>query len=170
MNAVSAGFTIEGVLLLMGLQARTGELLLESGNNIGSILFHEGRILQAFSPYTRAIGDLLVEEGVLSDAELIEVLRLQKRESYQPVGSLLMRAGKVSFEVVEMMVHEQIREAVEVFRKWNGISFSFVVREVTPFDKIHLPVHEFIDYAIIQAALDAANRMLSLKSGLHPLA
>lgn len=170
MNAASAGFTIEGVLLLMGLQARTGELVLESGNNIGSILFHEGRILQAFSPYTRAIGDLLVEGGVLSDAELIEVLRLQKRVPQQPVGSLLMRAGKVSFEVVEMMVHQQIREALDVFRKWDGISFSFVAREVTPFDKIHLPVHEFIDDATIQAALDAASRMLSLKSGLHPLA
>lgn len=168
MKTRSDGFNIEGVLLLIGLQARTGELVLESGNNIGSVFFHEGRILQAFSPYTRAIGDLLVEEGVLNDAELIEVLRLQKSEPHQPVGSLLMRAGKVSFEVVEMMVHEQIREAMGVFRKWDRISFSFVDKEVIPFDTIHLPVYEFIDVSTIQAALEAAKRMLSFKNNPLP--
>lgn len=61
MNAHSSGFKLNDALLLIGLEGRTGELVVESGNNIGSLIFHEGKILLAFSPYTRAIGDLLVE-------------------------------------------------------------------------------------------------------------
>lgn len=79
MNCVFSGFSFQDVLLLVGATARSGELVLESGNNIGSIIFHSGRILQAFSPYSRAIGDLLVDEAIISDAELIEMLQEQKK-------------------------------------------------------------------------------------------
>lgn len=164
MDGEFSGFTIEGVLMLVELQERTGELVLESGNNIGSMLFHKGRILQACSPYTRAIGDLLVEEGVLSDGELIDVLKLQRKQPYQPVGSLLMRIGKVSFEVVEMMVHEQIRHAVDVFRKWDRLCFSFVDKEIEPFDTIHLPVYEFIEMETLKTAQAAVNKMIVQKN------
>lgn len=165
MDTRSGGFTIESVLMLVGIEQRTGELVLESGNNIGSMLFHRGRILQAFSPYTRAIGDLLVEDGVLTDSELIEVLRVQKREPYQPVGSLLMRAGRVSFEMIEMMVHEQIRHAVNVFKKWERISISFVDKNISPYDTIHMPVYEFIENESLKAAVEALNQMINLKNG-----
>jgi hypothetical protein len=60
------------------MQHRTGELTLESGNNIGTILLYKGDILQAFSPYSRAIGDLLVEVGLIIETELIDTLKLQK--------------------------------------------------------------------------------------------
>lgn len=168
MDGKTSGFSIEGILLLLGLEKRTGELVMESGNNIGSMLFHEGKILQAFSPYTRALGDLLVDDGVLTDTELIEVLKLQKSEPDRPVGSMLMRAGKVGFEIVEMMVHEQIRQAVSVFSKWNEICFSFIDKDIQPFDTIHLTVHEFVNPETLESALDSLKRMITLKSEQAP--
>ncbi|HEY6010019.1 MAG TPA: DUF4388 domain-containing protein, partial [Nitrospirota bacterium] len=98
------GFALTDVLLLMGMQARSGELVIESGNSIGSILFHQGTILQAFSPYSRAIGDLLVEKGLISEDELLETLKQQNKNAYAPLGALLIRAGKVTIEVVEQLV------------------------------------------------------------------
>ncbi len=164
----NSGFSIESVLLLIGLQARTGELIIESGNSIGSMIFHDGKILQSFSPYARAIGDLLVEGGALTEAELMAVLKTQKDEEYSPVGFLLMKAGKVSFEVIEMMVHEQIRQAVKVFKTWKDLSFSFAGKDVDPFDTIHLPVYEFIEIKTLKAAMDSLSRMVRAKDESAP--
>ena len=104
MNAETSGFALQDILLLIGIEGRTGELVVESGNNIGTLLFHEGKILLAFSPYTRAIGDLLVEQGVLTDAELLDVLKQQMTGPHTPVGTLLLKTGRVTFSVIENMV------------------------------------------------------------------
>lgn len=112
MNCELTGLLLQGVLLFIAVKTRTGELILESGNNIGSIIFHQGTILHAFSPYSQAIGDLLVEGGIITEAELFEK---QKKDPSSPIGDLFIRTGKVPFEVIEMMVHKQIRQAVKEF-------------------------------------------------------
>ena len=166
----NSGFTIEGILLVIGLQARTGELIIESGNSIGSMIFHDGKILQSFSPYARAIGDLLVEGGAVTEVELLEILDAQKNKGYSPVGFMLMKAGKVSFEVIEMMVHEQIRDAVKVFKAWKDLSFSFVDKVIDPFDAIHLPVFEFIESKTLRTAMDSLSYMIQVKDESTPKA
>jgi len=144
MKANTSGFSLNDILLLVGMQGRTGELVLEAGNNIGTMLFNKGRILQAFSPYSRAIGDLLVEGGIIDDSELMELLKQQKNSAYAPLGSLLLKTGKVTFEVIEMMVQEQIRTAIKEFQSWNGPQYSFQDKDIQPYDRVHVTVHEFI--------------------------
>jgi hypothetical protein len=153
MNVNSSGFTLYDALLMIGLAGRTGELVVESGNNISSLFFHEGRILLAFSPYTRAIGDLLVEQEVLTDAELLDVLKQQMTGPHTPVGSLLLKTGKVTFPIIETMVQEQIRRAIKDFSSWNPLDFNFIRKNVQPFDAIHLPVYEFIPADVVNSTL-----------------
>lgn len=138
------GFIFQHLLLLIGLTERTGELVLESGNNIGSILFYKGTITLTFSPYSRAIGDLLVDDGVITEAELLEMLQLQKREANAPIGGMFLKTGKVTFNVIESMVHEQIRTAIKEFSSWPKLHATFIQKELVPFDSIHLRVHEFL--------------------------
>jgi hypothetical protein len=152
MNNGITGFNVPDILLLIAMQGLTGELELESGNNIGSMLFYEGRILHALSPYSRAIGDLLVEDGLVTEAELIDTLKLQKTQTHTPLGCLFLHSGRVSFEIIEMMVHAQIREAVKEFLSWDRLSFGFVKKEIQPYDKINLLVHEFIPPAVLASA------------------
>lgn len=147
------------IILLLGMEGRTGELVVESGNNIGTLLFHEGTILLAFSPYTRALGDLLVEQGVLTDAELLDVLKQQMTGPHTPVGTLLLKTGKVTFNIIENMVKEQIRQAVKDFSAWKPLDFNFVRKDVRPFDSIHLPVYEFLPSGVAQTALVFAAEM-----------
>ncbi len=139
-----SGFGVQDILLLAGMKGLTGELVIESGNNIGSILFSQGNIVRAFSPYSRAIGDLLVENGLITDEELLATLHEQKQAGDIPIGSMFVKTGKVGFETIERMIHEQIRQAVGDFISWRGLDVSFVDKEVIPVDAIHLPVHEFI--------------------------
>jgi len=153
MKIDSTGFTLQDVVLLIGMQARTGELILEADNNIGTILFHNGNVLQTSSPYSRAIGDLLVEEGLISDTDLIETLLHQKKNPVSPLGSLLIKTGKVTFDLIETKVHEQMRHAVKEFQSWKGLTFSFVPKDIQPHDKIHLTAHEFISPEILTSAI-----------------
>jgi len=147
-----AGFGFQDLLLITGLKSLTGELVIESGNNIGSMIFQHGKILQAFSPYCRAIGDVLVDKGMLTEEELLQTLHEQKQTGLLPIGSMLVQAGKVDFETIELMVHEQIRQAVRDFLSWQKLNVSFVEKDVTPVDSIHLPVHEFIAPDTLHAA------------------
>lgn len=152
MNNSISGFNVPDILLLIAMQGLTGELELESGNNIGCMLFYQGRILHALSPYSRAIGDLLVEDSLVTEAELIDMLKLQKTQTYKPLGSLFLHSGRVSFEIIEMMVHAQIREAVKEFLSWERLTFGFVKKEIQPYDKINMLVHEFIPPAVLTSA------------------
>lgn len=167
MNAAQSGFKLQDILLLIGLEGRTGELVVESGNNIGSLIFSEGRILLAFSPYTRAIGDLLVEKGLLTDSELLDVLKQQMTGPHTPVGALLLKTGKVTFPMIESMVQEQIRASVKDFISWNPLDYTFVNKAVTPFDSIHLPVYEFIPPEMLPSILAFTSRLASVIG--HPV-
>jgi hypothetical protein len=152
MKTNTLALTLSDALFILGMHSRTGELVVESGNNIGTLLLHEGKILQAFSPYSRAIGDLLVEDGLVSENELMETLKLQKKNENIPLGALLLKTGKVTFEVIEMMVHEQIRQAMKEFYAWNNVNFSFTDKHIKPFDRINLSVSEFLPVSTIQSA------------------
>lgn len=154
MNKGQNGFNVYDMLLLVGVHSRTGEIVIESGNNIGSILVHGGKVLQAFSPYSRAIGDLLVEEGVITEAELLEALDLQKQKVHIPIGTLLLQTGKVTFDMIERLVSDQIRKSIADFAGWENIQFSFVQKDITPFDRIALSVLEFISPDVIKMATD----------------
>ncbi|MFA5074043.1 MAG: DUF4388 domain-containing protein [Nitrospirota bacterium] len=152
MKNESTGFCLHEIVFLIGMSGRTGELLIESGNNIGTMLFHQGNVFQAFSPYSRAIGDLLVEEGTITDIDLMETLMMQKKEPHIPIGGLLLKQGKVTFEAIEEKVHEQLRQAVKEFQSWQNLKYGFMSKNVQPFDSIHLTVHEFIPPETFQFA------------------
>lgn len=151
MNNSYQGFTLQDMFFLIGFQARTGELVVEAGNNIGSILVHEGTILNAYSPYSRAIGDLMVEDEVITEDDLFEALDRQKKNMNIPIGTLLLQTGKVTTSLIERMVHDQIRTAVKEFSGWENVQYSFIPRDVTPFDRIRLAIEEFIPQETIQA-------------------
>jgi hypothetical protein len=161
MNATKSGFSLLDILLLAGLERRTGELTIESGNNIGTILFHDGKILLAFSPYTRAIGDVLVDDGTVTDVELLKMLQQQRIGPYSPMGSLLRKSGKVTFSTIEAMVQDQIRGAISDFLSWNPVELTFVKKDVQPFDTIHMPVYEFLPTDILQSAAAFVDGMAS---------
>jgi hypothetical protein len=152
MKADVTGFSSQAILFLVGMQQSTGELTLESGNNIGTMLFHKGNILQASSPYSRAIGDLLVEDGLITDEDLLETLKLQKKDPSLPLGGLFLKTGKVALEVIERMVHEQIRQSVKEFQSWKDLSITFVDKDIHPYDRINLPTLSFITPENIKSA------------------
>jgi hypothetical protein len=82
----------------------------------------------------------------------------QKKSAVSPIGCLFLKAGRVTFEAIELMVHEQIRQSVKEFATWQKLRIGFVEKEITPYDSIHLPVNEFI----LPQTIDAARDFLSM--------
>jgi len=152
MKTTPFDITLADVLFLVGSKLRTGEIVIESGNNIGTVTIHGGKILQAISPYSRSIGDMLVDDGLINEEDLLETLKLQKQNAHIPFGGLLLKLGKVTFEVIEMMVQEQIRKAMKDFTSWTDPTFSFVDKDLKPYDRISLGVQEFIPQAFLESA------------------
>ena len=58
------------VMQFIHLGRRTGTLSLQRGSELGEITFHHGAIVGARSPASRKIGELLLEEGILEQADL----------------------------------------------------------------------------------------------------
>jgi hypothetical protein len=164
MKADLTGFSSQAIFFLVGMQQRTGELTLESGNNIGTMLFHKGNILQASSPYSRAIGDLLVEDGLITEEDLLETLMLQKKNSSSPLGGMFLKTGKVTLEVIERMVHEQIRQSIKEFESWNALNVTFVDKDIQPHDDIYLPTREFITPESLRSAANFLSPSKPIKS------
>lgn len=163
MNTTKSIFELHDLLFLIGAEARTGELVIESGNNIGSLLFHEGKILLAFSPYTKAIGDRLVEQGVINEAELIDVLKQQLARPPIPVGMILMQSGKISYSMLENLIQEQIRSAIKDFSAWKPAEFIFMKKILHPVDGIHLTVHEFLPPDLLHATRAFLSNLPSMR-------
>jgi hypothetical protein len=57
---------------------------------------------------------------------------------------------------------------VSVFSTWNEICFSFVDKDIQPFDTIHLTVHEFVNPETLKSALESLSRMITVKSEQTP--
>ena len=84
--------------------------------------------------------------------ELLETLHEQKQVGLVPIGSMFVKAGKVDFDTIEMMVHGQIRQAIGDFLSWKSPDVSFAEKEVMRMDSIDLPVYEFVPAENMNAA------------------
>lgn len=80
------------------------------------------KILQAFSPYSRAIGDIHVEDGIFTETELLDTLKRQKMSASSPLGGMFLKTGKVTIEVIEIMVQEQIWQSMKEFQSWKDLT------------------------------------------------
>jgi hypothetical protein len=56
-----------------------GEFVIELVNNIGNITFQLEKILQASSPHSRAIEDILVDQGFITMEKLLETIKSRNR-------------------------------------------------------------------------------------------
>ncbi len=65
---------------------------------------------------------------------------------------MFLKTGKVTIEVIEMMVHTQIRQSMKEFQSWKGLTVTFVDKDIQPSDWIHLPNREFIFSEILRFA------------------
>lgn len=129
--------SVAEVLQFVHIGRRTGTLVITGGEGRGEVGFHRGRIISAWSPSSKKLGDLLLARGMLERVQLDEALRLQEADRpRQSLGQILVEGGLVKAPELRKAVAEQIEETVYQLVTWRQGSFEFAIDELRPVDDI----------------------------------
>jgi len=129
--------SVADALQFIHLGGRTGTLTLTCGDTKAEIGFHQGRIVSAWGPGSKRVGDLLLEAGVVDQATLEAAL--QQQESEHPrrsLGQILVWMHAVEEDTMYRAVEQQIEKTVYELVSWTHGTFAFALDDLHPIDDI----------------------------------
>ena len=118
--------SLPDVLQLLSMGKKSGCLSVTHRNNFGYIYFDRGRISYASIVNRRdRLGDMLVKNGVITQEQLEEAIKLQSKKREKRLGELLVDLEHLSREQLHQFIRVQIEEAVYYLFTWNQGTFNF---------------------------------------------
>jgi len=154
-------FGVAGLLQLLSQSDVRGMLTVWRGDARKTVEFTDRGIrLSGGVRRTNPLGEILVRSGLISAAQLEDLLAEQKRAGRR-LGDLVAQHGFLPQETIDSALREQAAEEVYELFSWTGAKFSFV--EATP--GLSTPGGEgplsevFLDANVMSIMLEAARRM-----------
>jgi hypothetical protein len=133
------------IFQIISLSKKTGTLIVRSRKGTGMVVFKDGQVIQAGSDSIRdSLGNMLVSQGMLTEAALTKALALQKRETDKPLGMILVETGAVSLQTLEGVLRKQVEEIVYDLLDWEEGFFNFELGEISPKDQIEIDTQDFL--------------------------
>jgi hypothetical protein len=120
-------FGIAEILQLIGQQAKSGVLHLESRDDVIHIAMADGSVVRAETAGRKArdkLGTLLVRADLISQAQLDEALEVQKR-TLRRLGDILVELKFVTVEQLREMTALQTTETVYKLFHWKSGTYAF---------------------------------------------
>jgi hypothetical protein len=120
-------FGIAEILQLIGQQAKSGVLHLESRDDVIHITMADGNVVRAESAGRKArekLGTLLVRAEIIKQPELEYALDIQKR-TLRRLGDILVELGYVSVGDLREMTALQTTETVYKLFHWKSGTYAF---------------------------------------------
>jgi len=134
------------LLQWLGNAKKTGVLRVTRESTVHRIYFKDGVIVASSSNEPRLLlGQFLIGHGRLDEGSLQEFMRLQERTG-QPLGQLLVEAGKISEPELLRLVTAKAEEVVFGLFEWPQGDFRFEAEASPPKDgaSVELNVHELL--------------------------
>src|SRR5207253_2138352 len=129
--------SVADALQFIHVGGRTGTLTLNCGEAKAGIGFHQGRIVNAWAPGGKRLGELLIEAGVLQQATLEEALLRQESEHpRRSLGQILVAMKAVDSDTIYRTIEQQIERTVYDLVTWNQGTFHFALDDLKPIDDI----------------------------------
>jgi len=132
-------FGLPDILQLIGIQRKTGILVLERDNESVELKFLDGRVVGAENSTTCVedlLGQVLVRTGKITGSQLSEALRLQ-RQTLQRLGHILVRYNYISEEeLVEALRVQSLQIIYRLFR-WRDGKYNVRTVEDLDYDEQH---------------------------------
>ncbi len=146
-NGVLEDLALADVLQFVHLSRRTGTLYLwRQDERRAEIGFHDGRIVSAWSPGHRRLGDLLIAAGIINQQALDAALKLQQQEDGERIlGQILLTEGVITRQDVHRVMKEQVQASIFDLLTWRFGSFHFEMDERRPIDDIGLVPGDVLD-------------------------
>jgi hypothetical protein len=133
------------IFQIISLSKKTGTLVVRSRKGTGMIVFRNGQVVQAGSDVIRdSLGNILVSQGMVDQADLAAALARQKMNPDKPLGMLLVETGATTNQVIEDVVRQQIEEIIYDLLAWEEGFFNFELGEVAPKDKIEVDTQDLL--------------------------
>ena len=124
---------VADVMQLIRVGGHSGSLTVHNGQEEGIIGFENGRIVSAWNPRTRRIGELLVAAGVIDEGTLAVALSTQNSERpRRTVGHYLVKMGATTPEIIRGVMAREIERVVGEICSWSSGSFEFAIDDLTP--------------------------------------
>ncbi|BDG09115.1 DUF4388 domain-containing protein [Anaeromyxobacter paludicola] len=128
---------VADALQFIHLGGRTGTLTVSSGEAEAEISLHKGRIVNAWGPGSKKLGELLRDAGLVDEETLEAALFTQGAEQpRRSLGQILIGMEAVAPEDMYRAVERQIEQTVHQLVTWTRGTFRFDVNEVKPIDEI----------------------------------
>ncbi|MEM7582360.1 MAG: DUF4388 domain-containing protein [Acidobacteriota bacterium] len=146
-NGVLEDLALADVLQFVHLSRRTGTLYLwQPDDRRAEIGFHDGRIVSAWSPGHRRLGDLLIAAEIIDQATLDRALEQQQEEDGERIlGQILLNQGAITRQDIHQVMKEQVQASIFDLLTWRFGSFHFEVDELRPIDDIGLVPGDLLD-------------------------
>jgi hypothetical protein len=168
------------IFQIISLSKKTGTLIVRSRKGTGMVVFKNGQVVQAGSDVIRdSLGNILVSQGMVAQADLAAALARQKTAPDKPLGMLLVETGATTSQVIEDVVRQQIEEIIYDLLAWEEGFFNFELGEVAPKDKIEIDTQSLLlksglsaEYLLMEGTriLDEKRKGLGKKSPPAPKA
>src|SRR5207248_305601 len=129
--------SVADALQFIHLGGRTGTLTLQRDGVQAEIGFHRGRIVSAWAPGSKRLGDLLLESGTISSDALEQALTQQAAETpRRPLGQILVANGALSDDAMYAALQQQIERTIYELVTWTSGTFEFALDDLTPIDDV----------------------------------
>lgn len=118
-------FYLTSLLQMLNYDRKTGKLTIKSDANEVQIFLHEGDIVFATETQkTNRLGDLLINNGIISQQVLEECLALSRRNK-QGLGKTLVHQGHVSLEKLNAFLLKQAENTIYNVFLWSHGEFEY---------------------------------------------
>ena len=146
-------FSLTDIFQMLGLQRKTGVLIVDGEDDTITISFLSGAVVAAESSarhLDNRLGTLLIRAGYVTQEQLDRVLAVQ-RETQQRMGFLLVREGLIEPQELREALRLQIARIVYAAFRWPDGRFRFSQEGMVDYDADHMaPVS--IDTILMEGA------------------
>jgi len=133
------------IFQIISLSKKTGTLVVRSRKGTGMVVFKNGQVIQAGSDSIRdSLGNILVSQGMIDQADLAAALVMQKSAPDNPLGMILVETGATTSKIIEDVVRQQIEDIIYDLLAWEEGFFNFELGEIAPKDKIEIDTHDLL--------------------------
>jgi hypothetical protein len=129
--------SVADTLQFIHLGGRSGTLRLVCGEDKGEIGFHHGRIVKAWGPASKRLGELLIDAGAIDPKTLESALKEQEAQHpRQSIGQTLVSMGALQADAIYRVLERQILGTVRDLVTWSRGTFEFDLDDVRPSDEM----------------------------------
>ncbi len=109
---------------------RSGILRMVSPQGIGEVHLSGGRLAGVTTTTSERLGELMVREGLLGEADLQRAIGHQAaQETRRALGQVVMDLGLVDAEALKPLINHQVQHALAEVLRWKEGHFAFEAGE-----------------------------------------